>query len=259
MSEEILGGNQTTTEEVQTQEPIEQQQQEQTESIENNPATTQEQNYFEIKYNKEPVKVSYEEAPTYIQKGMNYDKLQEKLQALENDPRLSFVENMANRFGMTVPDYLEAVKQQEEQERINELIQQGVSEDLAQEMLENRRFREQFETERKAKEADARFKQEADELFQEFPNIKPDQIPAEVWQIKEQRGLSLLDAYLRVSYKSLGQQKEQEAIQKLQQNARSTPGSLGAGAEHKAGYANLSAADKKALRERVLRGENIEF
>lgn len=253
MSEELLSGNHTTNEEVQSQELGQQEQ------IETTPATTQDQNYFEIKYNKEPVKVSYDEAPTYIQKGMNYDKLQEKYQSLESDPRLSFVETLASSYGMTVDQYMEAVQEQQEQARLNELVEQNIPEEYAREMLENRKFREQFEAERQAKEEGQRFEQEANELFQEFPDLKPDQIPAEVWQLKEQRGLTLLDAYLRVNYKSLGQQKEQEAIQKLQQNAQSTPGALGAGAEHKAGYANMSAADKKALRERVLRGENIEF
>lgn len=212
-----------------------------------------------VKYNKEEREIPIDEAIPLVQKGLNYDKVQERLQQLESDPRLTFVEELAQQFGMSVPDYLEAVKAQREQERINQLVEQGVSEEVAAEMLENRKFREQFEAEKKAKAEEEKFIKESEEFFQEFPDVKPDQIPAEVWQIKEQRGLSLLDAYLRVSYKSLGQQKEQEAIQKLQQNAQSTPGALGAGAEHKAGYSNMSAADKKALRERVLRGENIEY
>ena len=153
-------------------------------------------------------------------------------------------------------DYQRAVEEQRQAQMYEEA---GITEEAFNNLLSNHPD-VQFAREMKAKQQEeGRFQQEANEFFQEFPDVKADQIPAEVWQLQEQRGLSLLDAYLRVNYKSLGQQKEQEAIQKLQQNAQSTPGSLGAGAEHKAGYTNLSAADKKSLRERVLRGENIEF
>lgn len=55
-------------------------------------------------------------------------------------------------------------------------------------------------------------------------------------------------------------QAEQSTIQKLTNNAQSTPGALGAeGAEHKTGYSQLSATEKKALREKVLRGETTDF
>lgn len=202
-----------------------------------------------------------------MRRNQELNEYRQKLEALEKDPRLSFVETLAGQYGMSVQEYMEAVEQQrkeaERERQRQEYIELGLDPDAFDQVL-SKRLEEhpdiQFAREMKAKlEGEERFKQEADELFQEFPDLKPDQIPADVWQLKEQRGLTLLDAYLRVSYKSLGQQKEQEAIQKLQQNAQSTPGALGAGAEHKAGYANMSSADKKALRERVLRGENIEF
>jgi hypothetical protein len=156
----------------------------------------------------------------------------------------------------TWSDYQRAIEEQRQAQMYEEA---GISPESFNQLLEQHPDI-QFAREMKAKaEEEQRFQQEANELFQEFPDLKAEQIPSEVWQLKEQRGVTLLDAYLRVTYKSLGQRKEQEAIQKLQQNARSTPGSLGAGAEHKAGYANMTAADKKALRERVLRGEQIEF
>lgn len=56
------------------------------------------------------------------------------------------------------------------------------------------------------------------------------------------------------------QQIEAETIKKIQQNAVSSTGSLGQeGAEHNVGYSNMSAADKKALRDRVLRGEHVQL
>lgn len=56
------------------------------------------------------------------------------------------------------------------------------------------------------------------------------------------------------------QQIEAETIKKIQQNAVSSTGSLGQeGAEHNSSYSAMSAADKKALRERVLRGEHVQL
>jgi hypothetical protein len=112
---------------------------------------------------------------------------------------------------------------------------------------------------RAQQEQEAQERQEAFEFFNEFPDVKPEDIPKEVFILQKEKGLSLIDAYLRTSYKSLSQKKEQEAIQKLTQNALSTPGSLGAGTEHKTGYSSLTDSDKKALRDRVLRGENVQL
>lgn len=84
-----------------------------------------------------------------------------------------------------------------------------------------------------------------------------------VFDLAIEKGYNLEDAYKLATYEerinNVARQKEQEVIQKLQSNASSTPGSLGAGAEHKVGYSNMSSADKKALRERVKRGETIQL
>lgn len=51
---------------------------------------------------------------------------------------------------------------------------------------------------------------------------------------------------------------EQNTIKNLKQNATSSTGALGSeGANHKTGYSALTAAEKKALRDKVLRGENV--
>jgi hypothetical protein len=253
MSEELLGGNHTTQEQVPNQE-INQQQT----NTEQPPATTQE-NYFRVKYNHEEREIPYEEAPTYIQKGLNYDKVQQRADEYEQDlSRLQQFYGFQSR-----EDLLQALDEAERERERQEYLDRGLDPDALDEVL-NKRIEQhpdiQYAREmKKQAEEQQRFQSEVSELLTEFPDLKPEQIPPEVWQLQQQKGLSLLDSYLRVSYKSLGQQKEQEAITKLQQNALSTPGSLGAGAEHKTGYSNLSSAEKKALRDRVLRGENIQI
>jgi hypothetical protein len=155
-------------------------------------------------------------------------------------------------------DQLELEQQQQQQQQLYESAMAGDQDSLNQ-LISNHpavKYAMELQTQQ---QKDQQFQQEANELFQEFPDLKPEEIPNEVWQLKESRGLSLLDSYLRVNYKNLAQQQEQAAIQKLQQNQLSSPGALGSGADHITSYSQLSAQDKKALRERVLRGENVRF
>jgi hypothetical protein len=152
----------------------------------------------------------------------------------------------------------EAERQQQQQQQQAMYQQAGIDQETFNQLLGNHPAIQYANQLQHKQQEDQKLASEWGELTKEFPELTPDKLPAEVWQLQSQ-GKSLLDAYLRVNFRSLGQQKEQEALQKIQQNASSTPGSLGAGAEHKTGYSSLSSADKKALRERVLRGETIEL
>jgi hypothetical protein len=250
MSEEILGGNQTTTEPV-TQEPSSQ---EPTQTQE--PVTTQEPNYFTVKYNKEEHQVSYDEAPDYIQKGMNYDKVNQRVGEYEQQ-----LNRVAQLSGYNTHDELLAaldeIEQQQERERYE---QAGIDPDQFQQLVSELPEIKQFREIQKQQEETKKFESEVSELFSEFPDLKPEQIPPEAWQLKESKGLSLLDSYLRVSYKSLGQQKEQEAIQKLQGNAQSSPGPLGGGdVNHNTNISTLSSKDFGSLVDQVLRGERKQL
>jgi hypothetical protein len=184
-----------------------------------------------VKYNKEEREIPIDEAIPLVQKGLNYDKVQERLQTLESDPRLSFVEQMANQFGMTTEEYIQAVQQQQEQERINELVQQGISEELAQEMLENRKFRQQFEQEKKAKAEEERKNSEYNDFFQYFRDANgrdfvpnQDEIPPTVWEAANQ-GVPLKYAYMSHENNQLRQQLQ--TLKQNESNAQKAPvGSL---------------------------------
>ena len=149
---------------------------------------------FKVKYNHEERELSRDEMIQYAQKGMNYDKVYEKVTSLENDPRLSFVESQAQRYGMNVNDYIQAVNAQAEQERINELIEQNIPESIAKEILENRKFREQYENERKQYQAEAQKKQQYDDFLQSYPDVNPSEIPESVWASFD-KGVPLTYAY----------------------------------------------------------------
>ncbi|MEH7251900.1 hypothetical protein V7111_07220 [Neobacillus niacini] len=182
---------------------------------------------LKVKYNKEEREIPIDEAIPLVQKGLNYDKTLERLQALESDPRLSFVEELAQQNGMDVPSYLEAVKQQREQERINQLVEQGISEELAQEMLENRKFREQFEAEKKAKAEEEKANADYNEFFDYFRqandrdfNAQSDAIPESVWQAT-QSGVPLKYAYMEHQNNQFKQQLQ--TLKQNQSNAQKAP------------------------------------
>lgn len=75
-----------------------------------------------------------------------------------------------------------------------------------------------------------------------------------------ERGYSLEDAYKIVTYDSRVQaaalQAQQEAVRKLQQNADSSTGSLGADSpEHATGYLSMTKDERRAFKERVKAGQ----
>lgn len=249
MPEEFEGGYQTTEEPV-TQEPTTQ------ESTQTEPSSPQESNYFEVKYNKEPVRVSYDEAPDYIQKGMNYDKVSQRVSEYE-----SHLERVARVAGYESHDQmlaqLDVIEQQQEQQRYTDA---GIDPDMFNQLLESHPDI-QFAREQRAKQQEQeQFQEQATELFSEFPNLKPEDIKPEVFQMQQERGISLLDAYLRYNYKNLSQQSEQQAIQKIQSNQLTSTGPLNGGdVSHKTSVSSMSSDDFKALQDRVLRGERVQF
>lgn len=211
---------------------------------------------FRVKYNKEEVEIPYDQAPDYIQKGMNYEKVSQRAEEYQQH-----LDRVAKLTGYQTHDELLSALEEAEREQERAKYQEaGIDPDQFQKLVSELPEIQQFREIQKQQEESQQLQTEYNELAAEFPDVTPENIPAEVWQLKGERGISLMDAYLRVNYKSLGQQKEQEAIQKLQQNQQSSTGALGAeGAEHQTSYSQLSAADKKALRERVLRGENVQL
>jgi hypothetical protein len=190
------------------------------EAQEQTEAAKEEARKLKIKYNHQDLELGEDEAVPLIQKGMNYDKLQEQLNSLKSDPRLSFVEELANENNMTVEQYLNAVKESREQQRLNELIQQNIPEDVAKEILESRKFREQLASEKKAKEMESRRAAEFQDFINTFEGVKAEDIPKEVWQLNSQ-GVPLKYAYMQHEYSKL--QNEVKVLKQNNENKKKAP------------------------------------
>lgn len=192
---------------------------------------TPEQLRFKVKYNHEEQELGYDDAIPLIQKGMNYDKVQEQLRELESDPRLSFVEELAREQNMDVNEFLEAVRESREQQQLDQLVQQNIPEEYAREMLENRKFREQQKAEQQQKAQEEQKNAEFGDFFETFKQANDrdfdpskDQIPQEVWDAHAQ-GTPLKFAYMEHHNKELKMQLK--TLKQNETNARRAPvGSL---------------------------------
>lgn len=133
--------------------PEAQETQEQTQSTEqvndttntNQQTETQiEQPKVKVKYNKEEKELSLEEAAQYAQKGMNYDKVHEKVTKLEQDY------NIARKYGAEYGVYsaddiirtygsqgITTVEQFEQAVERQRMIDKGIDPDMVNSMLEN--------------------------------------------------------------------------------------------------------------------------
>lgn len=160
------------------------------------------------KYNKESVTVdNMEDVINNFQKGLNYDKLQDKLNAIQNSKAETYISRKAKELGMTVDEYMDQVeayeKQQEKEKqeaRFQEMIDNGVPEDIAKEVLATSELRKELEAmkaEQKAKEAAAQEKANKDKEYEDFlnayPDVKAEDIPTEVFE--KAKDMSLKEAY----------------------------------------------------------------
>lgn len=169
---------------------------------------------LKIKYNHQEEEITLDEAVQLAQMGKNYPKLQEKLQ--ETEQYREFVEGLAQQFGMDVPTYLEAVKQQRENQRIQELVEKGISEEVAQELLETRKFRDQWEAEKKSKAEEEKKNQEYMEFFDYFRQANGrDFVPSQ-----DQLPESVLNADMPLKFSYMQHENNQlkQQLQTLKQN-----------------------------------------
>lgn len=190
-----------------------------------------------IKYNKEEVNVeSIEDLITGYQKGLNYDKKLQELENLQNSKLEKYAKAKAEEMGITVDEYMDQVeayeKEQErakERERIEEMVNNGVPEETAKEVIaagQMRKKYQQMENELKRREEalnkEEAKKKEYEDFLEQFPDVDPDKIPKEVFEEAEKSSLS--NAYMKWRMKDL---ENQLSIAKTnEKNAKASVGGV---------------------------------
>jgi len=181
---------------------------------------------LDVVYNKETKKLSKEEAKEFAQKGLNYDKLNEKYESLKASKELTYLEQKAKENGFdTTEKFVEALEESErkltakqEEEELNKMIDGGVDVEMAKKIIETNKIAKELEFEKakiKAKEAEVLKKEQEDnarrEFIKAFPDVKAEEIPKEVFIQAESVGL-------KAAYTEYALDKAKKEIELLKTN-----------------------------------------
>lgn len=201
---------------------VEDEQEEDQGSQEDTQEEEQDTNFLTVKFNKEDVNVSKEDAITYVQKGMNYDKMVAKF-----EPTFNEISRLASANGMSVEQYLNELNQVQETFALNNEItslrtefpdaDDKLLEELAKARL-NSKPKPQDVVQQQENEQEAARKKEIgrqlDLFAKRYPNVNPQQLDKKVYELMKE-GYTLLEAYESVRNDNLlSEQKAKEIKEK---------------------------------------------
>ena len=188
--------------------------------------------FMTVKYNGAEQGLSQDEAITYAQKGMNYDKVYGQLEQLRNDPIRRVFEEQAQRAGLSLNEYAERLGQFQKESAINRIANAfmdenpDATEDIARKYAEAQ-YNSTLAQERQT-QADSIAQEEAQkqqwayaqiEAFQRaYPDVDIRTLPADVID-DINAGESLLSAYrahenkeMKNTIATLRQNKSNESV-----------------------------------------------
>ena len=152
------------------------------EGEENQPAEEQDEG-ITVKFNGKETKVSKDDIPTLVQKGLNYDHVSSELESMRAGDRYRVLKKAADREGMTVDQYAKYVLDKEDADTLAEMEAAVRKENpnldnaLIKEIAEARAAKKQNHA--KAEESSAEEKAWAEALA-EYPDMTKDSVPKEV-------------------------------------------------------------------------------
>lgn len=201
---------------------------------------------IKVKFNHREMELPYEEAVTHIQKGMVFDKAVERArQEAAQEARDSWIAEQGYEWKgrpiKTEAEYRKALQEQDLEQKVRSQYA-NVPDEVVNELIESKRFREETLAEKKAREeADRKAQEQQDftsrrdsmyqEYLSEFPEQDPATIPKEVWAEADKwlktggrEGRRLADALTRHNWQqNIAQQKAEQANQA---NAEASTGSV---------------------------------
>ena len=176
---------------------------------------------IKIKYNHEEMEIPVDEAVPLIQKGMNYDKLQERYNAIQNDPRLSKyqkIEQVSKLLGYQSDEQLiDALYQNYYQLTAQ---QRGLTPQQIQKEHELNQERERLQQEQEAIQKQQQANAMYERFIQTFPDVLPEDIKPETWE-KVKNGMDLTTAYVQQVNEEL--QKQIQLLKQKEKNKNQAP------------------------------------
>lgn len=188
----------------------------------------------EIKFMDEKIDLKdIDNIKTLIQKGLDHDRKVAKLQEIENSEEMTYLKEKAKENGMEVKDFIKLLKEDEqrqekikEEEKLNEMILNGVPEDIAKEVIQAAKDRKELakqklELEQKSKEISKQEQKKAElmDFVNAFPDVKVEDIPKEVLMNAEKTNMK--SAYIEYLYEQ--QKTKLEELEQEVKNQKSSP------------------------------------
>ena len=186
-----------------------------------------------IKYNGEEVKVdNLDNLISTYQKGLNYDKLKDNVEARNNDI-LNFVESKAKSLNITPQEYIAKVQEYEKAQKdalveneVQKMVERGIDEETARRVANMETYMESLkakEQELNAREQAKKDEEAKEKEYEDFlkanPDIEIDKIPNEVFEKAKEVGLQ--SAYAQYENKLL-----KEKLKLIEQNQKNASNSV---------------------------------
>ena len=189
----------------------------------------QEPRKLKVKYLHEDKEVTEDEAVPLIQKGMDYDRVKAQSESLMEDRK--YIEDLAKEYGMDPKTLKTELAKAAKATKLQELTAKGIPDDVAEEILESRKFREEQKARETQTQATERQNREAAEFLREYPGVKASDIPKNVWD-DVNNGIPLVHAYARHENAMLkAQMQKAGAVAEVKaasaSNAAAAPGAIG--------------------------------
>lgn len=244
-------------------------------------ATTQETSApegFTVKYNKEDRFVAKDEAPTWIQKGLNYDKVHERAQQLESQTK--YLERQARISGYgTVDEYMIALDEYEQNQQMEqEARRMGLDPELYAEHLhpvkrelnEVKQQLQSFQQQQSESERKQQATAQWNDLYSSYPALSEssqafNEGKSPEWftpQMQELIGMGYqpVHAYELAHKETLFRQKEQEVLANVTgRGAKQILASVDKPNNNQFNPADMSFEQIQELSRRARSGERITF
>lgn len=224
-------------------------------------APPQANDYDVIRYNKQEIKIPVSERQTYLQKGYNYDKLQNQYQEAQRQAQLA--DRIAKMQGFDSFDAFETALNEYEQEQQMRLEAEklGVDESVIRDHLnplksELDALKRQNEVYQRA-EYERQVRATVDQLRSKYSDF--DAYSDQIVELTG-KGYELEDAYRLASYADVNKRIEQEIMARIRERGdKQILSSADRGSNQKLNPTHMSLEDIESISARVARGERISF
>lgn len=191
---------------------------------------------IELKHLGQVVRVTPEQLNAYAQMGLDYQRIRDDRDAARQEvSRLTeletFLKELAAPMGLGLEDFMDQTRAQVMADR------EKIDRNVALQRVKLDREKKAFEAEKKQANATQKAQEEAEakrqgqflQFAKEYPQVKPNDIPKEVWD-KFREGMDLVSAYAQYEARALRGQVESltqklEAEKRNQENKKRSTGS----------------------------------